>query len=551
MDNKYLHIVFYVLLLIIAACAQVVTPTGGAKDTTPPKVLHSVPGNYETNYTGNTLTLHFDEFVQVKDASSEIIISPMIGANPQIKIKGKSVEIKFDTLTQANTTYTVNLGKAIVDNNEGNVLDSNLFVFSTGAEIDSMMLKGKILDAEWKKPEKDMFVMLYADTAKASPLTKRPDYIAKTNENGEFKIYNIKKGSYRIFALNDKNGNYLFDLPDEHIAFSNELAQVDTSDNTYIELYSFKEAADKQFVVSSEFTQYGKLRIIFNLPTENLNINVLNHSFKKAWYLTEENTTKDTLHFWLTDIDGLDSLILEISNKGEIIDTLELEILKKPSEQTTSKGGRGSGKASSFELNAQLNAGGNNPLNYNDTLIITWSHPINSFEKSGYVLTQAKDTIPLKIETIDAALRKHAVFFNYKEDSTYKLNIIPNNVEDIFGLKNDTVQFSFKIQNKNHYGKIILSIENIETQGKDFIIQLLDDKNAVLKSITKSNLEVTIFEYLQPGSYSFRLILDENRNKKWDTGDYLNEQQPEKTIIYNGTVSVKSNFDSDIKWKIE
>lgn len=543
------YIVFLILLLILASCAQVVTPSGGPKDTTPPKVLKSIPGNFETNYTGKKLTLVFDEYVVVKDAPSEIIISPMIGGNPQIKIKSKTVEIIFDTIPKSNTTYTINLGKAIIDNNEGNVLDSNLFVFSTGGTIDTLMLKGKIMDAEWGKPEKDLFIMLYEDTSDSVPLLKRPDYITKSNENGEFKINYIKQGKYRLFALADLNSNYLFDLPDEKIAFSNNIITFDSAFVT-LDLFAFKEANQKQFISSAGFIQYGKLQMAFNLPVTNINVTPLNYQFKKSWFLKEENTNKDTLIFWLTDILSLDSLILEVSDNGEIIDTLELEVIKKLTDKGSSKGTRGSSKITPLELKAQINASSSSPLNYNDSLIITWSQPILSFDKKGFILKQGEDTIPIKIETIDEALRKQVILFNRKEDSTYLLQILPNSVEDIFDLKNDTVNLTFKTQNKQYYGTILLSIDYNLASSKNYIINLLDDKKQIVKTINSNELKNIKFDYLAPGNYTFRLIIDENQNNKWDTGNYLKNIQPEKTFIYNGIISVKSNWDSEIKWQI-
>ncbi|MFN7013455.1 MAG: Ig-like domain-containing domain, partial [Bacteroidia bacterium] len=394
---------------------------------TPPKVIKSTPGNFETNYTGNSLTLQFDEFVVLKDASSEIVVSPMIGNSPKIKIKGKTVEIKFDSIPQPNTTYTINLGKSIADYNEGNLLDSTLFVFSTGSVIDTLTIKGKITDAEWGKAEKDMFVMLFSDTSDSVPLKKQPDYIAKINENGEFQIKHIKNGTYRVFALSDMNANYLFDLPDEKIAFTDQFVKFDSS-LVFVNLSAFKEATDRQFISSAEFTQYGKILMIFNLPVENINVTPLNYQFKKAWFLMEQNIKKDTLSFWLTDLADLDSLILEVSINGMVLDTLELEVPKKPTESGIVKGGRGSGKISSFELKATINGSTSSPLNYNDSLILTWSHPIVTSNQNNYILTQGKDTIPFNMETIDAALRNQALLFNRKEDSTYNLLILPNAV---------------------------------------------------------------------------------------------------------------------------
>lgn len=547
---KLFYKLFITLLALFAAsCAQVVTPTGGAKDITPPKVLKSIPGNFETNYTGNSISLQFDEFVVVKDASSEIIVSPMLGNNPKIKIKGKTVEIKFDTIPQPNTTYTVNLGKSIADYTEGNLLDSNIFVFSTESFIDTLTIKGKITDAEWGKAEKDMFIMLYADTSDSVPLKKRPDYIAKSNENGEFKIKHIKNNTYRLFALNDLNSNYLFDLPDEKIAFSQNTIELNNNLDS-INLLAFKEASEKQYVSSAEFTQFGKIQIIFNLPVENINVVPLNYQFKKSWFLKEQNIKKDTVNLWLTDINTLDSLILEVSDNGKILDTLELVVPKKPTETSAGKAGRGSGKITSFELKAKVNGSLSTPLNYNDSLILTWSHPVVSSNQNNFILTQGDDSVAFKMEIIDAALRNYALSFNRKEDSTYNLLILPNAVEDIFGLKNDTIILSFKAQSKAYYGTVNLSIEGIDEASKNYIVDLLDEKNQILKSKSGNSLTNIKFDYLAPGNYGFRLVLDKNNNNKWDTGKYLNKVQPEKTYIYDGTVSVKGNWDSEIKWEL-
>ncbi|MFN4233345.1 MAG: Ig-like domain-containing protein [Bacteroidia bacterium] len=549
MFKPFNYIFLAILLLIVASCAQVVTPTGGPKDTIPPKVLKSDPANYETNFSGNSLIIQFDEFVQVKDANNEIIISPMIGGSPKIKIKGKTVEIKFDTLPKANTTYTINLGKAIVDNNEGNVLDSNLFVFSTGNIIDTFEIKGKIMDAEWGKAEKNMFIMLYADTSDSIPLKNPPDYITKSNDNGEFKIMHIKKGKYRLFALSDLNSNYIFDLPDEKIAFSNNIIDLDST--VFVaELNAFKETVDKQFIVSSEFVQYGKIKMVFNLPVKNINVKPLNYEFKKEWFLMEENQKKDTLYLWLTEIDHLDSLILEITDENNVLDTLELEILKKPIENNNKGGSRGSGKLKALELNAQINATISNPLNFNDSLIINWNHPILSSNINKYILTQGDDTLSIQLKTIDNALRKQVINFNRKEDSTYNLVILPNAVEDIFNLKNDTLKFSFKIQNRNYYGTILLDIEGNIINSMNYIIDLTDEKNQIIKSCSTNNLKNIKFDYLAPGNYSFRLIVDVNNNNQWDTGNYLKNIQPEKTFIYNGSVTVKGNWDSNITWQL-
>lgn len=212
-----------IALLILAACANPVAPTGGPRDTDPPVILRSDPENGSVNFDAGEIRLTFDEFVQVRGLSQQFLSSPPFQKVPQTRIRGKTLSIRLDEELRDNTTYTLFFGNAISDFNEGNAIPNYRFIFSTGPVLDSMELKGRVVNAKTMAPEKDVFVMLYDEYHDSIPLLERPYYISRTNDKGDFTFTNLRNIPYKIFALRDVNANLIYDQPNEEIAFLNEL----------------------------------------------------------------------------------------------------------------------------------------------------------------------------------------------------------------------------------------------------------------------------------------------------------------------------------------
>ncbi|MDQ3192008.1 MAG: Ig-like domain-containing domain [Bacteroidota bacterium] len=555
------HCLIVFVLLLLISCAQVGSPSGGAKDTTPPKIVKSIPENFSTEFKGNSLTLVFDEFVQVKDLNSQLIISPPLSKKPIIKQKGKAVIFQFNEDLLDSTTYTFNLGKSIVDLNEGNILDSNLFVFSTGNFLDSLRVSGFIKNAADAKPEKDIAVMLYANVKDSVyydndfapsyrdsiPYKNQPLYLGRTKEDGSFAINNIKKGNYIIFALKDLNNNLLFDQPGELIAFSDSLMQIDTS-NAVVNLNLFEEAQEKQYVKKAYAERYGKFTFVFNQPVDSLLVTPSSHDFKKAWFLKESSANRDTVSYWLTDIEGMDSLTLILNDYKNINDTFEIAIGKKELVNKDLKRSRVV-KPSPLTLDASFNATTTNLLDYNKNLIFEFSHPVADYDFSNVVLSSGVDTLSFKTKIVDDISRTFELIYPWVEDSSYNLFIPPGAFVDIFNLGNDTITNSFKVNSAESYGSILLSITVPEKQHQ-FIIELSKDKNMVRKMVINQD-ETVEFTYLNPGSYNLKITYDENNNEKWDTGNYLKKKQPEKVVYYSSGVTVRPNWDMELEWLVE
>ena len=191
------------VLLLLAACASIGSPRGGAYDITPPKVVRCQPANMATDNKDKRLTLTFDEYVVIENASEKVVVSPPQKEMPEIRTSGKRIHITlYDTL-QENTTYTIDFADAIVDNNEGNPMGNFTYSFSTGDHIDTMEVSGTLLEAENLEPVKGMLVGLYADLSDTAFTTRPFARVARTDGRGRFTIKGVAPGRYRIYGLQD------------------------------------------------------------------------------------------------------------------------------------------------------------------------------------------------------------------------------------------------------------------------------------------------------------------------------------------------------------
>lgn len=224
---------FFVVLMVIAAgaCAKQGSPSGGPRDTTPPVVVRSVPLNRTTNFSGKTITVTFDEFIQLDKIQEKFMISPPVEKRPDISIRGKNVIITLDAELRDSTTYTLYFQDAIRDLNEGNILENYQFVFSTGSFIDSLMLDGRVYDAINLEVPPRMMVMLHSNLSDTAPKTVIPDYISMTDQTGFFTVNNLRAGTYRIYALEDLNNNRKYDPADERFAFLSDTIRVTVESN--------------------------------------------------------------------------------------------------------------------------------------------------------------------------------------------------------------------------------------------------------------------------------------------------------------------------------
>ncbi len=237
--------IFYFTSLGITGCAQIGMPTGGLKDSLAPVLVTAVPSLNKTNFIGNKIVFTFNEYIDVQDAQNNVLVSPFPKNNPQISFKLKTVSVKIKDTLQPNTTYAINFGNAIRDNNEGNPYKNFTYVFSTGNTIDSLKLSGKVMLAESGKADSTLVALLYRNAPDSAVEKRKPDYLAKLDKDGNFTFTNLSQGNYKIYALKDGDGGKTYNSKIEQFAFNDSEVLV-TDSTAPITLYAYAEEKDSK-----------------------------------------------------------------------------------------------------------------------------------------------------------------------------------------------------------------------------------------------------------------------------------------------------------------
>lgn len=523
----------FCLLFIVSSCAIQVAPTGGEKDETAPTVKISTPENYSTRFSGRDIRISFDEFIALKELGNQFVVSPPLKYQPDIKVKKKTLEIHIEDTLLRNTTYTMNFGSAITDIREGNAVEEFQYVFATGDVIDSLKISGKVENSYDKKTEKGIFVMLYRGTDDSIPLKTLPDYFAKTTADGSFEVKNVSPGNYRIFALKDNNSNYLFDNNDEVIAFDPEPVEAGKSKRT---LSLFKETR-KQQLLKSGSDEPGRATIIYTLPIRNEKIIFLSDTSAMKIHSMSFSGKKDTLTFWYRNIQS-DSLNFILQHELGI-DTITIR-LKQFDPKAKSK--------SLPTLSTQFNSKSEPSLELNKPLQLIFNHPVDSFHFSNITVTE--DSLPVpnpKIFFSDSLKKNLIIDFPKKDKTKYTVFVPASAFKDIFGWRNDTLKLNFLTRSVADYGTMAIVLKASAAKN-NFILQLIDEKETIYRqSIIHSDTTIN-YDFLDPKSYRLKIIEDLNNNNEWDTGNYLQHKQPERVFYYKESLTVRANWDVDVKW---
>jgi len=517
--------VFFVVVFgfIAFGCAKRGFITGGDPDIFPPKIIKTHPKNFSTHFDSQKIIIRFDEYVHLKDINKQLIVSPPLKHKPEITPLNASKEITIrikDTL-QPNTTYNFNFGQSIQDNNEGNILQGFRYVFSTGDYIDSLSISGIITDALSKKSENFVSVLLYQidqDFNDSVIYKQNPRYMTNTLDTVTFKLENIKQGDYLLIALKDKNNNNRFDSKQDKIGFHSQTIAVPTDQefklNLFEEISDFKpirafEAAKNKIIIAHEGNIEKHTKI--ELSNQNELLETIITKFPE----------KDSLNVWYKPIQA-DSLELKI-----YLDSIEKFFHPKLKQQ----------KSDTLSLTMKSQR----KLNFNENVIYTSTTPLTSWDNSKIKLL-TKDSLEVDFQTVyDTWEQRLELIFEKEEEQSYSLTMYPKAVTDFFGQINDTIKSSFSTGNYSDYGNLKITLQNL----KEFPIigQLVNDKGKITAEIYSEKENVIDFLYITPGMYDLRIIYDSNKNRIWDTGNYLLKIQPEEVIYYPEKIDVRANWD--------
>ena len=236
---------FFIVSLLAGGCAQVGVPTGGPRDSLPPVLVSAVPKLYQTNFTADKITFTFNEYIDVQDIQKNLLVSPYPKVNPQVNFKLKTVTVKLKDTLLANTTYAINFGNAIKDNNEGNPYKNFTYVFSTGSTVDSLTFSGQIILAENGKKDSTMVALLYRNADDTTVQHRKPDYIARCDSAGKFTFTNLSGGNYKVYGLKDNDGGKTYNSKTEIFAFLDHEITV-TDSVSPVKLYAYAEEKDNK-----------------------------------------------------------------------------------------------------------------------------------------------------------------------------------------------------------------------------------------------------------------------------------------------------------------
>jgi hypothetical protein len=528
---------YFVLLffsLLAWSCANQVAPTGGPKDTKAPEVTSLVPENHSVNFHAHEINITFNEYIQVKELSSQLVVSPPLKMVPETRVHKKTLTVTLLDTLLPNTTYSMNFGKAVGDLTEGNAIDTLTYVFSTGDILDTLEISGHIVNANDQKPEKEAKVLIYRDDADSVPFKKMPLYFARTDEGGVFHIKNISAGEYKLFAIRETNNNYLYDSPDEWIAFTAGKVQAGASDVDLVMFHELPKAHIQR--VSSE--EPGKVIVAMNRPIPDLRIALAGDTAGLGLDRLSMNAANDTVVIWYRNLLR-DSLTVMAGLAGKM-DTVTLRLQKTDSKFL---------KKQKFALLLNASAGPQLPVNLNEPIVINCSHPIMAF--SGDNMKLMEDSLPVKFVSAGFSDDQHrflVIQYPWKEGKNYSLTVPAQSMTDIFGLKNDTLQITFRAHNLIDYGSLKIKIGANNFPGEN-IFQLVNEKGDVARQISISHDTTLLLEYLIPGQYKVRMVEDLNKNKKEDTGNYLQDLQPERVIFYPESLTIRANWDVELTWQ--
>ena len=531
--------------LLFNSCADPKPLTGGPADKTAPKLdssKYSSP-NFQTNFREKEIILTFNEWLQLKDAYNQVLISPPMKTRPDIKLKAKSVVVRFKEPLLENTTYSIQFGEAITDYTEGNVVENFRFVFSTGAVIDSLKVTGQLADAISGEPMKKVWVMLYDNLADSTPLKDRPLYIAKTDDQGAFKFENIREDSFRIFALKDQNANYKYDQPSEAIAFWAEPIFLTDSTQGTFKLRMFTEG-DLLSRTSTKLKGKGQLQIKFNRAhTDSLAVRTLTPMPSSFEYRLEYG--KDTLLYWWSGQAEPFRLLLELpSGKVDSIDINPADATTLPDwafvSKTAKAAGRGAPKPTE-EVAPTVHP--KNPLQ------IVLSRPLLAIDTSKISWTDsAQSNIPFDLRLDKAAARFPALIAKLPASPQCTLTILPGALTDIWGETNpDTLLRVYKVLGVDDLGNINAKLTGADSTMQ-YVVQLLDEGENVLYEQILSGQKEFSFKYdlLEPQKYSLKVIHDADGDGAFTNGSYAEKRQPELVTV-SKPLALRKGWENELE----
>jgi hypothetical protein len=501
-------------------CASPKSPTGGAKDETPPAVVESASTpNKQTNFHEKEITIVFDEWVTIKDILSQLVVSPLMPHEPEVKQKGKGIIIKLPDSLREETTYTINFGNSIADLNEGNVLENYAFVFSTGSVLDSAKLSGIVTDAQSLKPADGVWVMLYPAGEDSAVYKRKPEYLTKTNKEGKWSLENLRTDSFNIVALKDQNLNFLYDQDGESIGWLDEIIYTDLPFEVLPAIWIFpreNRIAVKEVIHEAP----GWMKVVVMSPDPK--------PVPEFVPIIENSLTvwdKDTLHIWYDPQKNYTGLAILSGDTTRIRTSQNPSLATRHTEIKLTSGRLRPGLPAAFISNV--------PITSIDTSKMTLYH-------------DSLGNIAFEVERDKIDSRRFSVAAPWIGATKYHLTFLPGAISDFWGRSNDTIRQPVVITGADQYGDLMMTIDGLDST-KQYILFLKEGEQIIDTFVILHQTGAHLTKKgLLPGKYILEMIEDLNNNGTWDTGDYDQRRHAEKKKIFTPE-SLRAGWEQEVK----
>ncbi len=618
------YLIFLLTITSVASCARMGAPDGGWYDETPPRVVSTYPSDRGINSKSNKVIINFDEYIKLENASEKVVISPPQAEMPEINAAGRRIIVELKDQLKDNTTYTIDFSDAIVDNNEGNPLGNYTYSFSTGNQIDTLEVSGTVLAAENLEPVKGTLVGLYklsdnqVDSIKNGTPVSEFDWmfsqepllrVFRTDSRGHFVIRGIAPGSYRVVALTDMDGNFMYSQAAEAIGYNYDIVvptcapdmRQDTiwSDTIHIRdikqvpythfrpdnivLRQFVKEQVDRFFLKTERKEANMFQLFFSGSSHMLpQIKGLNFDETDA-FVVEHTPKLDTITYWIKDsalinmdtlrvivnYDATDSLgnLAVVNDTSEILSKQpyekrqkqlkkeieewkkNLEKKRKRAEEVTDTIYRSKPLEPKYEFNQQIAP--------DQSIYINIPTPIAKIDTSAihlYIKQDDKwynDRFALRQrQTENATPRNLEIIAEWRAGAEYSFEVDTLAFTDIYGNTSNPYKSGIKVKTEDEFSSLFVKPHYPDMDSLSVIIQMIDNSEKVIKQslVIDGTAE---FYYVVPGDYYLRAIIDTNNNGKWDTGNFDENLQPEEVYYYFEKVSCREKWDVTREWNLQ
>lgn len=513
-------------LFLISSCAKQGYPTGGPKDTTPPKAVGSKPQNETRHFKGKQFFIEFDEYVVLKNAEQNVLISPPMAQKPVFSTRGMGVQVRLQDTLRPNTTYLFQFKEAIADYNEGNVLPSYEYVFSTGAQMDSLMIAGNVLNARNGNPWGEVLTVVgYRDG------DTMPSLVTRTDKRGNFAFHYIPDGHYRLMALDDKNRDLRIDSTEAVAWDTLRHAAADSIDSSaLVRLRISAPERRRQRVLKAEFTDRGRIVISTLLPMQHPTL----AGEDVEWRL---NMRGDTINVWCRN-ELCDSTVLMLADEG-LADTLKLRY-RAPSK-------RGRGRSTSADKPPLMKTLCSGNAAYYDDLRIAFTAPVTVTAAPPeaeimYLKDSSTSRCPIVLDSSGLRARLET---SLKSGEQYRVRLEDSLFSDLYGHPSDSLVFTLTPKD---YGILTMHIDN--GTGYPLVVEVLDAKDTIVQRQPLAASGTLRFIHLPEAEYRLRAIIDRDGNGQWTTGDYFLRRQPEEILLFGKSLQLREKWELEEKWEL-